>query len=61
MIKLIALLGNYGKQYSGTRHNAAWIFAESLSIFFFDAEFITYLNSGVYTKIKLGGQKKRRV
>ena len=30
MIKLIAFLGNYGKQYSGTRHNAAWIFAESL-------------------------------
>ena len=33
MIKLIALLGNYGKQYSGTRHNAAWIFAESLSVY----------------------------
>ena len=33
MIKLIALLGNVGKQYSGTRHNAAWIFAESLSVY----------------------------
>ena len=33
MIKLIALLGNFGKQYSGTRHNAAWIFAESLSVY----------------------------
>ncbi|MCR4790606.1 MAG: aminoacyl-tRNA hydrolase [Treponemataceae bacterium] len=33
MIKLIAFLGNYGKQYSGNRHNTAWLFAESLSIY----------------------------
>lgn len=33
MIKLTAFLGNYGKEYSGNRHNTAWIFAESLSIY----------------------------
>jgi len=31
MIKLITFLGNYGKQYSGNRHNTAWIFSESIS------------------------------
>lgn len=30
MISLVVFLGNYGKQYEKTRHNAAWIFAESL-------------------------------
>ncbi|MGP1587240.1 MAG: aminoacyl-tRNA hydrolase [Treponemataceae bacterium] len=33
MIKLITFLGNHGEQYSGNRHNAAWIFAESLSCY----------------------------
>lgn len=33
MIKLIAFLGNYGKQYSGNRHNVAWIFASSLNYY----------------------------
>ena len=33
MIKLIAFLGNYGKQYEKTRHNTAWLFAESLSVY----------------------------
>ena len=32
-ISLIAFLGNYGKQYERTRHNAAWLFARSLSLF----------------------------
>ncbi|MGN0729702.1 aminoacyl-tRNA hydrolase [Treponema sp.] len=30
MIQLVAFLGNYGKEYSGTRHNAPWIFEEQL-------------------------------
>jgi PTH1 family peptidyl-tRNA hydrolase len=30
MITLVAFLGNYGSEYSGTRHNVAWQFAESL-------------------------------
>ncbi len=30
MISLIAFLGNYGREYEKTRHNAAWIFEESL-------------------------------
>ncbi len=30
MILLIAFLGNYGKEYEQTRHNAAWIFGDSL-------------------------------
>lgn len=30
MIQLIAFLGNYGKEYSGTRHNVPWIFEEQL-------------------------------
>lgn len=30
MISLIAFLGNYGKEYERTRHNAAWIFENSL-------------------------------
>ncbi len=31
MIELIALLGNVGSKYAKNRHNAAWIFADSLS------------------------------
>ena len=31
MIKLVAFLGNYGSEYSGTRHNVAWQFADSLA------------------------------
>ena len=30
MISVVAFLGNYGKQYSGNRHNVAWQFADSL-------------------------------
>lgn len=30
MIKLVAFLGNYGREYAGTRHNVAWSFEESL-------------------------------
>lgn len=30
MIELVAFLGNYGKEYSQNRHNAAWLFAKSL-------------------------------
>ena len=30
MISLVAFLGNYGREYEKTRHNAAWIFEEAL-------------------------------
>lgn len=30
MIELAAFLGNYGKEYEKTRHNTAWLFADSL-------------------------------
>ncbi|MCH5292045.1 MAG: aminoacyl-tRNA hydrolase [Treponema sp.] len=30
MIQLIAFLGNYGREYENTRHNVAWLFAQSL-------------------------------
>ncbi len=30
MIKLVAFLGNYGKEYEKTRHNIAWQFEDSL-------------------------------
>ena len=32
MIRLYAFLGNYGKEYSGNRHNVAWQFLTSLSL-----------------------------
>ncbi|MBR1639284.1 MAG: aminoacyl-tRNA hydrolase [Treponema sp.] len=31
MIKLVAFLGNYGKEYEKTRHNVSWFFEDSLS------------------------------
>lgn len=31
MIELVAFLGNFGREYSGTRHNAAWLFEDSLA------------------------------
>lgn len=31
MIKLYAFLGNYGREYSGNRHNVAWLFLETLA------------------------------
>lgn len=33
MIKLVAFLGNYGKEYEGTRHNVAWTFASQLPFY----------------------------
>lgn len=30
MISLVAFLGNYGREYERTRHNAAWLFAGAL-------------------------------
>ena len=33
MIQLIAFLGNYGREYENTRHNAAWLFASSLPFY----------------------------
>lgn len=33
MIRLYAFLGNYGREYSGNRHNVAWQFLESLSFY----------------------------
>ena len=30
MIKLVAFLGNYGKEYEKTRHNVSWYFEDSL-------------------------------
>ena len=32
MIDLIVFLGNYGKKYENTRHNAAWILCDSIEI-----------------------------
>ncbi len=32
MIELVAFLGNYGREYEDTRHNAAWLFASSLPV-----------------------------
>lgn len=31
MIQLVAFLGNYGREYENTRHNAGWIFERNLS------------------------------
>jgi peptidyl-tRNA hydrolase, PTH1 family len=33
VIKLYAFLGNYGREYSGNRHNVAWQFLESLPFY----------------------------
>jgi len=33
MIRLYAFLGNYGKEYAGNRHNVAWQFLSSLSLY----------------------------
>ncbi|ULQ60965.1 aminoacyl-tRNA hydrolase [Brucepastera parasyntrophica] len=33
MISLVVFLGNYGKKFAGNRHNAGWLFADSLDMF----------------------------
>ena len=33
MIQLVAVLGNYGREYEKTRHNTAWQFADSLPFY----------------------------
>lgn len=33
MIQLVVFLGNYGREYESTRHNVAWLFADSLPFF----------------------------
>ena len=33
MIRLVAFLGNHGAKYEKTKHNAAWLFADSLNLF----------------------------
>ena len=33
MIDLVAFFGNHGKEYSGNRHNAGWMFAEALPFY----------------------------
>ncbi len=33
MISLIAFLGNHGRQYAGNRHNVAWLFADTVTVF----------------------------
>lgn len=33
MISVAAFLGNYGNEYKNTRHNAAWLFADTLPFF----------------------------
>ena len=37
MIALVVFLGNYGKEYASTRHNAAWLLEENLP---FETEFL---------------------
>ena len=32
LIELVVFLGNTGKQYERNRHNAAWLFADSLAV-----------------------------
>ena len=33
MISVVAFLGNYGNEYKNTRHNAAWLFADTLPFY----------------------------
>lgn len=33
MIELVAFLGNYGNEYAHTRHNTAWLFAQTLDFY----------------------------
>ncbi len=32
MIRLYAFLGNHGRQYSGNRHNVAWLFLDAMNL-----------------------------
>lgn len=49
MIKLIVFLGNYGKKYENTRHNAAWVISDFVEISF-DAVWQNKCK-GLYTKV----------
>ncbi len=55
MIKLIAALGNPGREYLSSRHNAAWQLIEYLS-FFEELKWQEKFN-GTMTDFKIGGEK----
>ncbi|MCR5218390.1 aminoacyl-tRNA hydrolase [Treponema sp.] len=64
MIQLVAFLGNYGKEYENTRHNAAWLFEKSLSFSSslsyqnkFKAEFATADYEDIVRRLN-GGESK---
>lgn len=55
MIKLVTFLGNPGKQYEQTRHNAGWQIADNLSAL----EYVQWQNKfkGLYFQKNMGGEK----
>ncbi|MGP1437894.1 MAG: aminoacyl-tRNA hydrolase [Treponema sp.] len=56
MIEAIAFLGNYGNEYSKTRHNVAWMFCEKLEL----TKNLNWQNkfNGNYTKISIPSKEK---
>ena len=52
MIKLVVFLGNPGRQYEQTRHNAGWMVADNLSLL----EFVQWQNKfkGLYVQKNVG-------